>query len=58
MRILPAVLCLRAFAVAPLQVPPAGERLFYAVYTEESWQSFRRNVGREDPEIWTALGTP
>ena len=58
MRILPAVLCLRAFAISPLHAQRADERLFYAVDTEESRQSYRRNVGREDPEIWTALGTP
>jgi spore germination protein YaaH len=35
-------------AVAPLHAQRAGERLFYAVDTEESWESFRRNVGRID----------
>ena len=58
MRILPAVLCLLAFAVSPPHAQRAGVRLFYVVDTEERWQSYRRNVDREDPEIWTALGTP
>ncbi|HEX6747683.1 MAG TPA: glycosyl hydrolase family 18 protein [Longimicrobium sp.] len=33
---------------SPLDAQRAGERLFYMVDTQESWESFRRNVSRID----------
>lgn len=53
------LLALAILAVSPLQAQRAGERLFYAVDTEESWESFRRNVSRIDvvaPDVYKVDG--
>ena len=53
------LLALATLALSPLHGQRAGERLFYAVDTEESFESFRRNAGRIDvvaPDVYKVDG--